>query len=85
MTIREGRKRDWVWVKLVGKRDCKEVGCYVVIKRVSWVHPRPREDWLDGVGRHAAPLPLSRRCCFCAAKLHGELLGMRWRGARGLC
>ena len=67
MTLREGRKRGWVWVKLVGERVCASVGCSNIIHRITWVHPRAREDWCNESGRHEVQLPASRRCYLCAA------------------
>ena len=67
MTLREGRKRGWVWIKLVGERICTSAGCTNTIHRITWIHPRTREDWCTGSGRHEAPLPAHHRCYLCAA------------------
>lgn len=71
MTIRDGKKRHWVWIKLVGRRVCATQGCHETIKRITWVHPRPREEYCAGTdgttGGHVVPQPLSRRCYSCGA------------------
>jgi len=84
MTIREGRKRHWIWIKLVGRKVCATVGCYEIIKRISWVHPRDREEWCDGSGRHKEPQPLFRRCYLCGAENYEKvrIANMLYGGAR---
>ena len=67
MTIQESKKRVWVWVRLYGQRVCFTPGCHEIIKRISWVHPRAREDYCDDADRHEDQRPVSRRCYLCAA------------------
>lgn len=67
MTIREDHKRVWVWVREYRERDCSTAGCNEIIKRISWVHPKPREDYISATDQKEDFRPVFRRCYLCGA------------------